>query len=84
MSRPPRAGRPAHYEIRIGGVLDRHWAGWFGGLQVTSDPAGQTLIAGPVADQAALHGLLAKVRDLGLPLLSVRLISPGPEEEEEE
>jgi hypothetical protein len=88
MSRPQGAagpaGRPAHYEIRIGGVLDRRWAGWFDGLQVTSDAAGQTLIAGPVVYQAALHGLLAKVRDLGLPLLSVRRISPGPEPEEEQ
>jgi hypothetical protein len=89
MSRPSGAvgpadpDRPAHYELRIGGVLDRHWSGWFDGLQVSSDAPGQTLIAGPVVDQAALHGLLAKIRDLGLPLLSVRLISPGPEPEEE-
>jgi hypothetical protein len=87
MSRPPGAAgptdRPAHYEIRIRGVLDRHWSGWFNGLRVSSDAPGQTLIAGPVADQAALHGLLAKVRDLGLPLLSVQRISPGPEPEEE-
>jgi hypothetical protein len=55
-------------------VLDSRWAAWFEGLEVTSDDAGQTRIAGPVADQAALHGLLAKIRDLGLPLLSVRHI----------
>ena len=54
------------------GVLDRHWSGWFEGLTVSSDERGQTTIAGTVADQAALHGLLTKVRDLGLPLLSVR------------
>jgi hypothetical protein len=87
MSRPAGAGwpadRPAHYEIRVRGVLDRHWSGWFDGLQVSSDEPGQTLIAGPVVDQAALHGLLAKVRDLGLPLLSVRRIGPGPEPEKE-
>jgi hypothetical protein len=65
------------------GVLDGHWSGWFEGLQVSSDAPGQTLITGPVADQAALHGLLAKVRDLGLPLLSVRQISPGYESEKE-
>ena len=53
-------------------------------LQVSSDAPGQTLIAGPVVDQAALHGLLAKVRDLGLPLLSIQRISPGPEPEKEE
>jgi hypothetical protein len=68
----------------VGGVLDRHWSGWFEGLEVSSDAPGQTLIAGPVADQAALHGLLAKVRDLGLPLLSVQRIGPGPETEKEQ
>jgi hypothetical protein len=87
MSRPSGAvspaGRPAHYEFRVRGVLDRHWSGWFDGLQVSSDAPGQTLIAGPVVDQAALHGLIAKIRDLGLPLLSVRLTSPWPEPEEE-
>ena len=76
---------PARYEIRVAGVLDAGWSAWFDGLQVNSDDQlGQTLIAGPVVDQAALHGLLAKVRDLGLPLLSVRRISPGPEPEEEQ
>jgi hypothetical protein len=59
------------YEIRVRGVLDGRWSGWFDGLRVTSD-AHETSIAGPVADQAALHGLLAKVRDLGVELLSVR------------
>ena len=61
-----------HHEIRVNGVLDRGWSAWFDGLQVTSDERGQTTIAGPVADQAALHGLLAKIRDLGLELLEVR------------
>jgi hypothetical protein len=60
------------YEIRVNGVLDGGWSAWFDGLRVTSDEHGQTTIAGPVTDQAALHGLLAKVRDLGLELLSVR------------
>jgi len=80
MSRPieddATRGPPDHYEIRVHGVLDSSWSAWFDGLEVTSDQAGQTRIAGPVVDQAALHGLLAKVRDLGLPLLSVRLIDP--------
>jgi hypothetical protein len=58
-----------HYEIRVNGVLGSSWSAWFDGLQVTSDDRGQTTIAGPVTDQAALHGLLAKIRDLGLPLL---------------
>jgi hypothetical protein len=65
-----------HYEIRVNGVLGSGWSAWFDGLQITSDDRGQTTIAGPIADQAALHGLLAKVRDLGLPLLSVRQVPP--------
>jgi hypothetical protein len=65
------------YEILVQGVLDGRWSAWFDGLQVSGDAdAGTTTIAGPVADQAALHGLLAKVRDLGLPLLAVRRIGP--------
>jgi hypothetical protein len=79
MSRPPAGAgpeEPVRYELRVQGVLEPHWSAWFEGLQVTSDRAGQTIIAGPVTDQAALHGLLAKVRDLGLELLSVRRIDP--------
>jgi hypothetical protein len=68
--------RPERYEIRVRGVLDSGWSAWFDSLEVGSDQSGHTTIAGPVADQAALHGLLAKVRDLGLPLLSVRRIDP--------
>jgi hypothetical protein len=62
---------PMYYEITVEGVLDPRWLAWFEGLHLTSD-TGRTTIAGPVADQAALHGLLAKIRDLGLPLLTVR------------
>jgi hypothetical protein len=71
---PAGAGpaEPARYELRVQGVLDDRWSAWFEGLRISSDQPGQTTIAGPVADQAALHGLLAKVRDLGLPLLEVR------------
>ena len=66
-----------HYEILVQGVLDARWSAWFDGLHVSSDASGETTtIAGPVTDQAALHGLLAKVRDLGLPLLAVRRIGP--------
>jgi hypothetical protein len=71
---PPVHERPARYEILVKGVLDSRWSAWFEGLQVTSDERGQTVIAGLVIDQAALHGLLTKVRDLGLPLLAVRRI----------
>ena len=79
MSRPPEGAgpaEPARYELRLQGVLDDRWSAWFEGLRITSDDQGQTTIVGPVADQAALHGLLAKVRDLGLPLLSVRRLDP--------
>ena len=61
----------ARYEIRVRGILDERWTAWFEDLQVSSDGE-ETVIAGPVADQAALHGLLNKVRDLGLFLISVR------------
>jgi hypothetical protein len=63
-----------HYEIRVNGVLGSGWSAWFDGLQITSDDRRQTLIAGPIDDQAALHGLLAKIRDLGLELLEVHRI----------
>jgi hypothetical protein len=65
-----------HYQIRVNGVLDSGWSAWFDGLQITSDDRGETAIAGPIADQAALHGLLAKIRDLGLELLEVRRTDP--------
>ena len=59
------------YEIRIKGHLDAQWKTWFDGLIITLEENGDTLLSGPVADQAALHGLLRKVRDLGMPLISV-------------
>jgi len=70
------AGVPAYYEIRVEGVLDEGWADWFGGLRVTSEGT-QKLISGQLADQPALHGLLAKIRDLGLSLVSVRRLDTG-------
>ena len=68
---------PGLYEIRIKGHLDDRWVGWFGGLTLTREDNGETLLTGPVVDQAALHGLLRKVRDLGVPLLSVTRVKPG-------
>lgn len=65
---------PARYEIRIRGHLDGRWAGWFEGLTITLEENGDTLLTGQVADQAALHGLLKRVRDLGMPLLSVNCL----------
>jgi len=65
------------YQIRLQGHLGRQWTDWFGGLTITLEENGDTLLTGPVVDQAALHGLLRKVRDLGLPLLSVICVEPG-------
>jgi hypothetical protein len=70
-------GQPTVYEIRIEGQLDREWSDWFEGLTVTLAGDGTTRLTGPVADQAALHGLLKKVRDLGVPLISVNPVVPG-------
>ncbi|MFF4875408.1 MULTISPECIES: hypothetical protein [Micromonospora] len=63
--------KPGRYEIRIKGHLASRWATWFDGMTLTANSDGTTVLDGPVADQAALHGLLHKVRDIGLPLLSV-------------
>ena len=68
---------PVLYEIRIKGHLADRWVHWFGGLTITLEENGDTLLTGPVVDQSALHGLLRKVRDLGLPLLSVSVPEPG-------
>jgi hypothetical protein len=64
-------GQPMAYQIRIRGHLGRQWTDWFGGLAITLDDNGDTLLSGPVTDQAALHGLLRKIRDVGMPLVSV-------------
>jgi hypothetical protein len=77
MSETPAVQRDRHepgpgwYEIRLQGHLEPRWAAWFEGLRLTRERDGTTLLSGPVVDQAALHGLLRKVRDLGLPLVSV-------------
>ena len=81
----PRAGGTAardalvaHYEIRVRGHLGTRWAAWFDGMTLTEEGDGTTVICGPVVDQAALHGLLEKLRDLGIPLLSLTGASPRP------
>jgi hypothetical protein len=77
------APEPGWYEIRLQGRLDERWASWFDGM--TLDPAvdGVTVLRGPVADQAALHGLLARLRDLGVPLISVALDPAGGQQRDE-
>lgn len=70
------ADQPLVYQIRLKGHLGRQWTDWFGGLTLTLEANGDTLLTGPVADQAALHGLLRKVRDLGLPLVEVIQFKP--------
>ena len=64
------------YQIRIEGHLDPQWMEWFGGMTITPEDNGDTLLTGPVEDQAALHGLLKKVRDLGIPLISATRLKP--------
>jgi hypothetical protein len=70
--------KPRLYEIRIQGHLDNQWADWFGVLTVKPEDNGDTLLIGTVVDQAALHGLLRKIRDIGMPLISVNRIEPDP------
>ncbi len=64
-------GQPMIYQIRVKGHLHHQWADWFEGMTITLEANGETLLTGPVADQAALHGVIKKVRDLGIPLLAV-------------
>jgi hypothetical protein len=75
-SAPVQWAVAVRYEIRVEGILDEQWSAWFDGMQIESEPNGVTVIVGPVTDQAALHGLLARVRDLCLPLVSVRRLGP--------
>ena len=70
-------GQPTVYQIRIKGHLGSQWAEWFDGMTVTQESNGETLLTGSVVDQAALHGLLKKLRDLGMLLLSVNSVKPG-------
>jgi len=70
--------QPVVYQIRVKGHLGHEWTDWFEGLTITLEEDGNTILTGPVVDQAALHGLLKKVRDLGMPLVSVGPVEPGP------
>ena len=73
-----RSSDSSRYEIRIAGRLAPRWAAWFDGMALTTAGDGTTVLAGPVADQAALHGVLARIRDLGLPLVSVTRLDADP------
>jgi hypothetical protein len=76
----PDSHEAGRYEIRLTGHLDAHWAAWFDGLAVTHEGDGTTVISGLIVDQAALHGVLQRVRDLGLPLVSVMRTQPDERE----
>jgi len=73
------SSQPVVYQIRLKGHLDPRWTDWFEGLTITLQENGDTLLTGPVVDQAALHGLLRQVRDLGMPLVSVSTLEKGEE-----
>ena len=73
------AGAPTHYELRLAGHLDDHWSTWLEGMTIAREDDGTTTLRGAVTDQAALHGLLARVRDLGIPLLSVTTTPDPPD-----
>lgn len=75
--------KPAVYQVRVKGTLDETWCDWFDGFSITPQTGGETLLTGPVRDQTALHGLLSKIRDLGLPLLLVKRVET-PEAERDE
>ncbi len=76
----PDDARPLTYRIRIKGHLGQQWIGWFEGLTIRLEGDGSTILEGPVIDQAALHGILRKVRDLGMPLLSINSIGPDSQD----
>lgn len=81
MANKPNSNESTIYQIRVGGQLGEQWTAWFGQMRLTRADDGDTLITGPVVDQAALHGLLRKVRDLGVPLISVVRLQPGQADE---
>jgi hypothetical protein len=77
MTQSPKRQMPAGYRLRVAGHLDHHWSPWLGDLTLTQEDDGTTSLTGAVADQAELHGLLTKIRDLGVTLISVEAIDPA-------
>jgi hypothetical protein len=73
------SNRPIRYEIRVQGQIDAHWSAWFGGLDIANDVVGETTLIGSLPDQAALHGVLTRICDLGLPLVTVRRLDSPTE-----
>jgi hypothetical protein len=76
MTQSSRRQAPAGYQLRIAGHLNHHWSAWFGGLTLTHENDGTTSLTGAISDQAELHGLLTKIRDLGVTLISVAVVDP--------
>ena len=74
MTHTPKRQDPSGYQLRVNGHLDQHWSSWFGDLTLTHEDDGTTCLSGAIADQAQLHGLLAKIRDLGVTLISVEVV----------
>jgi hypothetical protein len=74
MTHTPQGHEPSAYRLQVDGHLDQHWSPWFGDLTLTHQDDGTTSLAGPVTDQAQLHGLLTKIRDLGITLISVQVV----------
>jgi len=74
MTHTPKRQAPSGYRLRVNGHLDQHWSSWFGDLTLTHDDDGTTCLTGAIADQAELHGLLSKIRDLGVTLISVEVM----------
>lgn len=75
---PRKPDRPVVYQIRIKGHLDSRWSDWLEQMDITQAANGETILTGPIVDQAALHGVITKVRDLGLPLISIEQVEPAP------
>lgn len=80
----PDANQQTVYQLKLKGHLGPQWMNWFEGLTVTLEEDGNTLLTGPVIDQSALHGILKKIRDLGMPLLSVNSVGPGSQDTSED